>query len=415
MLLAWSAASCGGDDGAVAPVASDSCAEVLYEGEGEPDVIVVSDLPRRGIGAETTKLMTEAIEFVLRERTFRAGEYRVGYQSCNDTVGDEPFDPPLCKQNARDYVATDGVVGIIGPWNSACAFEQIPIVSRKVAGPLAMISPSNTWSGLTRTAPGADRSGPALYPDGVRSYVRVVTYEVAQGIAAAHLARRLGARRAAVVHQDLADEYIRALTVPFVSTARDLGLDVEQFEWPRRKTYGGLAASVAAADPEAVFLAGTTQRNGNSLVKELRAALGPGVNLVASDAFASGEVAKELGRAGEGMLVTVPGVPEEELPPSGKKFLREFGPASTEPGFFGAPEAAQAAEVLLDAIADSDGTRASVVEKLFATNVDNGLLGSFSFDRYGDIVPAPVGIYRFEKGEIVADGVIRAPLDQVRR
>ncbi len=78
-------------------------------------------------------------------------------------------------------------------------------------------------------------------------------------------------------------------------------------------------------------------------------------------------------------------------------------------------EAAQAAEVLLDSIARSDGSRASVVDELFKTEVTNGLLGSFSFDRYGDIVPAPVGIYRFEGGEIVADGVIRAPLDDLGR
>ena len=50
--------------------------------------------------------MVEAIELVLREREFRAGEYRVGYQSCNDTVGDEPYDPLRCRQNARAYVAT---------------------------------------------------------------------------------------------------------------------------------------------------------------------------------------------------------------------------------------------------------------------------------------------------------------------
>ncbi len=63
--------------------------------------------------------------------------------------------------------------------------------------------------------------------------------------------------------------------------------------------------------------------------------------------------------------------------------------------------------MLLDAIARSDGTRASVVEELFATKVENGILGSFSFDAYGDIDPAPIGIYRFENGEIVAHDVVR--------
>ena len=104
VLLAALAAACAGDDDVVEPVASRQCAPLLYEGEGEPDVIVVSDLPRRGIGAETTELMVGAIEFVLRKREFRAGELRVGYQSCNDTVGDEPFDASLCRRNASAYV-----------------------------------------------------------------------------------------------------------------------------------------------------------------------------------------------------------------------------------------------------------------------------------------------------------------------
>ena len=68
--------------------------------------------------------------------------------------------------------------------------------------------------------------------------------------------------------------------------------------------------------------------------------------------------------------------------------------------------------MLLDAIARSDGTRASVVEELFATKVENGILGSFTFDRFGDIDPAPVGVYRYESGKIVVDSVVRAPLDR---
>ena len=65
-------------------------------------------------------------------------------------------------------------------------------MSRIAAGPLAMISPSNTDDGLTRGP-----SALSLYPDGVRSYARVVTHDLAQGAAAAHIARRLGARRVA--------------------------------------------------------------------------------------------------------------------------------------------------------------------------------------------------------------------------
>ena len=404
VLLVGLAAACAGGDDGVEPVASRQCAPLLYEGEGEPDVIVVSDLPRRGIGAETTELMVGAIEFVLRKREFRAGELRIGYQSCNDTVGDQPFDASLCRRNARAYVDNEDVVGIVGPWNSACAVEQIPIVSRRAAGPLAMISPSNTYEGLTRPP-----ASEPLYPDGVRSYARIVALNSAQGAGSAQLAKRLGARRAVVLHQDLRDDYVRTLAEQFDTTARALGIETVRFPWPVRKSYSKLAASVAAAQPDVVYLAGLTQDNAKTLIEDLRAALPPGVELIAPDGFAYSFVAQELGAAGEGMLVTNTSIPAELLPPAGEQFVSEFGHAVGEPGFLGAPEAAQATEVLIDAIARSDGTRASVVEELFATKVDNGILGSFSFDAYGDVVPAPVGVYRFENGRIVAHDVVRTP------
>lgn len=403
LLAALAAACAGGDDGAE-PVASRQCAPLLYEGEGEPDVIVVSDLPRRGIGAETTELMVDAIEFVLRKREFGAGELRVGYQSCNDTVGDEPFDPSLCRRNAEAYVDNEDVVGIVGPWNSACALEQIPIVSTRAAGPLAMISPSTTYEGLTR--PPASES---LYPDGVRSYTRVVALSGAQGAASAQLAKNLGARRAVVLHEDLRDDYVRTLAEEFDATARTLGLETSRIPWPVRKSYSSLAASVAAAQPDVVYLAGLTQSNAKKLVEDLRAALPRSVELLAPDGFAYSYVAQQLGDAGEGMLVTTTSVPSDLLPPAGEQFVREFGHDVGEPGFLGAPEAAQATEVLLDAIARSDGTRASVVEELFASKVEDGILGSFAFDRFGDIDPAPIGVYRFEGGEVVAHDVVRSP------
>ena len=409
-LLAGLVTACAGGDGDAEPIATGSCARLLYEGEGEPDVIVVSDLPLRGFGGETGKLMVDAIEFVLRKREFRAGELHVGYQSCNDTVGEEPFDPGLCRRNARAFVDTEAVVGMIGPWNSGCAFEQIPIVSREAAGPLAVISPSNTNPELTRTA--VSRS---LYPEGVRSYTRVVTHDFAQAVAAAQLAERRGARRAVVLHQDLADDfYVRYLYESFVAAAQRMGMPVVSKEWRFQKRYTELAASVATAEPDVVYLAGGTWDNAKALVADLRAELPADVDIVAPDGFAYSGVVEELGPDGEGMLVTVPGIPAELMPPAGKRFARDFGrPAVIERGHLGAYEAAQAAEVLLDAIARSDGTRASVVEELFATKVENGILGSFSFDRYGDIVPAPVAVYRIEDRELVGEDVVRAPLDAI--
>ncbi|HJR94003.1 MAG TPA: hypothetical protein VJ807_01105 [Gaiellaceae bacterium] len=395
--------ACAGGDSGVEPVAITACGPLVYEGEGEPDVVVVSNMPLRGRFVPHTPGLVDAIAFVLRKREFRAGELRVGFQSCDDTVAGDP-DAGQCTRNARAFVNAESVVGVIGPFLSGCAELQIPIVSRTAAGPLAMVSPANTSSGLTR-GPDALR----LYPDGVRSYARVVTHDEAQAATAAHIARRLGARRVAVLAQrGVDDPYVAQLTPSFRATARSLGIEERTFDWPFQERYTELAASIAAFRPEAVYLVGLTEGNADTLIKDLKAAL-PDVAIITPDSFAAEDMARELGPVGNGLITTVPGVPTSLLAPAGQRFLKESDAVIVGTGT-GPPEAAQATEVLLDAIARSDGTRASVVEELFATKVENGILGSFTIDELGDIDPAPVGVYRYEDGKIVTDGVFYPPL-----
>jgi hypothetical protein len=49
---------------------------------------------------------------------------------------------------------------------------------------------------------------------------------------------------------------------------------------------------------------------------------------------------------------------------------------------------AQAARVLLDAIAKSDGSRQGIIDEVFKTKVNNGLIGSFEINENGDITGA---------------------------
>ena len=75
--------------------------------------------------------------------------------------------------------------------------------------------------------------------------------------------------------------------------------------------------------------------------------------------------------------------------------MRSLGgrPSGAGPDF-GAAYGAQAAEILLDAIARSDGTRASVTREVFRTRVSDGILGNIRFDRNGDLVDSPFTFVR---------------------
>jgi ABC-type branched-subunit amino acid transport system substrate-binding protein len=105
------------------------------------------------------------------------------------------------------------------------------------------------------------------------------------------------------------------------------------------------------------------------------------------------DVLKFIGPAARGIYVATTDVTrgQLELTPAAKQFLEDFGEDGS-----GGPilESAQATELVLRAIARSDGTRESVLEKLKASRVKDGILGSFRFDGNGDLTPAKMPIIR---------------------
>ena len=114
------------------------------------------------------------------------------------------------------------------------------------------------------------------------------------------------------------------------------------------------------------------------------------------------------------MFVSLAGAVTERLPPAGAAFARRF--ARTQAGAAVEPSAvyaAQSAEVVLDALARSDGTRASVLRELFRTRVRDGLLGDFGFDSRGDITESPVTILRVARGG--SSGVEGGDVERVSR
>ena len=105
----------------------------------------------------------------------------------------------------------------------------------------------------------------------------------------------------------------------------------------------------------------------------------------------------------------------QRLPPSGKRFVARFRAQLHETPQPYAVNTAQSADVLLDAIAKSDGTRSSVIEHLFATRVRGGVLGDFAFDRNGDMTTTAVTIYTIRSGQMRLNRVLYPPASLVGR
>jgi branched-chain amino acid transport system substrate-binding protein len=375
---------------------SSACGEIESGGR-EPDVLIASDLPLRGDAAPITRSMTDAIRFVLESHDFKAGTHTVGYQSCDDSTSQTSrFEFFKCSSNAKAYAGAERLVGIIGTFNSGCAVSELPIVNRAPGGPVPMISPSNTYVGLTHTGPGVDPRDPeALYPTGVRNYVRVTSPDDLQGTAQAILAKQLGLRSVYIVEDG--EDYGAALRQTFITAARRLGVDVAGTSmWDGRAlSYANLADRIRRSGADGVLVAGIVNFNGIQLVRDLRAGLGPDVVLMAGDGFPLFELFHGARREAIGMYMSTTAIAVQKLPPAGRRFVRDFAPTQANRAISSyVLETAQAAEVLLDAISRSDGSRASVLKELRETEVQNGILGDFRFDANGDKTPGAITIYR---------------------
>ena len=233
-----------------------------------------------------------------------------------------------------------------------------------------------------------------------------------RAMAAALQAKKLGLKRVYLLDSLSLPWHGEALKTGFESGARKLGLRLAGTRsWEGgAASYAALADRVARARPDGVFLAGISWLGGWDVLQALRDRLGARVVLLGSDTFNFGPVLRDLRSATEGMYVMQPCAPVNALGPAGKRLLREF--AATQPqgtSLQGVPDTIQAVEVLLQAIARSDGTRRSVLEQLRRTRVEDGVLGSFSFDAQGDRSPRVITVERVERGRAAFDRLIAVP------
>jgi branched-chain amino acid transport system substrate-binding protein len=360
--------------------------------------------------------MTKAIAYIFKQHGWKAGKYSIAYQSCDDATAQAgKWDSGKASANATAYANDKDVVGVIGTFNSGAAEIEIPILNRAPGGPVAMISPANTYVGLTHGGPGTAAGEPGkYYPTGKRNYIRIVAADDYQGAADALLAKSLGVKKVFILNDK--EAYGLGVATDFKNAAKKLGIQVVGFTaWDgKASSYEALAVKIKSSGAQGVFLGGLICENGGKLIKDIRAG-SSSVKIMAPDGFTpvSADV-QQAGGASEGMTVSVAGLPNEQLKGAGKKFVAGFKKATGQVADPYSVYAAQAAEVMLQAIAKSNGTRASISANLFKTNIKNGILGTFKINANGDTTANPVTIYKVKGGQSTTLKVIVPPASLVK-
>jgi ABC-type branched-subunit amino acid transport system substrate-binding protein len=194
---------------------------------------------------------------------------------------------------------------------------------------------------------------------------------------------------------------------------------------PDPRSYADVVANVARTKARGVLMAGFGSEAG-SLIRALRGRFGSQLTMIGGDGFLPiQDTLKGAGTAADGIYVSLPVAVTQSLTPAGRRVLAAFeqtragGPV---PWGTYLPETLAAADVVVDAIARSDGTRASVLDEVGQRKTTSGVFGGFGFDGNGDMTPAPFAILRITGGRgtpglasdfrgAVVDRTIRAPID----
>ena len=390
----------GGGGGGVTALPASSCNALQYKGSGKPDYLIASDLPLIGGSRTQTVQMNQAIAYVLQQQGWKAGKYKIAFQPCNDASAQlAKWDPTKCSANAHAYVGDKSLIGVIGTFNSGCAAIEMPVLNQAPGGGLMLLSPANTYGCLTEHCSAAEPS--KYFPSGKRNYARVAPSDPNQGAVDAAFVKSKG--RTSVYILNDKEAYGLGVARNFRGAAQAAGIKVLGFDAydPKAPNYQALFTKIKATNPDSVFIGGLIDENSGQLINDKVNVLGDNskVLLMLPDGFTTDAVFQRSQGGtpkANGAFFSVAGVGIDQYNGAAQTFISGFktqlGGKPVDPY---AILGAQAAKVLLDAIAKSDGSRASVVDNVFKTHVTNGLIGNFSINKNGDLSGATGAALKF--------------------
>jgi branched-chain amino acid transport system substrate-binding protein len=352
-------------------------------GAGET-IKIVSSLPMTGSSLVQTETIVNAIKMALEEENYRADGFKIEYEAWDDASAQAgSWDPGKEKENATRAAGDPDIMVYIGTFNSGAAKIAIPILNR---ANLVMISPANTYVGLTKDLPGLVEKGePAIYyPTGKRNYCRVVPADDLQAKAAAWWANQMGVQKVYIL--DDKEVYGKGIANAFESECKALGIQVLGHEGIDAKApdFRAVMNKVKGTHPDLVYFGGITQNGAGKLVKDMRE-VGLKAKFMGPDGIKETAFLESAGAAAEGVYVTMGSMDPKNLTGKARDwynaYKQKFGKEPEAYAIYGY----EAAKVALDAIKRAGKKdREAIRQALMNTKDYHGVLGTWSFDANGD-------------------------------
>ncbi len=350
---------------------SDSASDGASGGAAGDTLVVSSDLPLQGAATDANVSTNNMIKLYLEQIGNKVGDKTIEFKEYdNATAAKGSWDDATCAKNAQDHVANTNEVAVMGTYNSGCAKIIVPVLNQDPDGPMLMVSHANTNPGLTKTW---DPGEPEIfYPTGKRNYARVVTTDEYQGAAAAQfVAKELGLKKCFVINDN--QTYGQGVAKAFADEAATQGIEILGNEaWDAKQpNYSAFFEQIKATDPDCLYVGGIYDNNGGQLVKDKVKVLGDNaaVPMMGPDGF-TGYTDLQAQPEAEGMYLSFAGLDQSSLLAAGgagadlvNAYKEKYGedPVGSYPLY-----GVAAMQVILEAIAKSDGTRKGITDAVFS-------------------------------------------------
>jgi branched-chain amino acid transport system substrate-binding protein len=185
--LAALAAGCGSDDDP--------------EPRAGGALVVYSSLPRQGISARQAAAVAAGQRLALADAKGRAAGRPVRLVELDSSGGEDgPWDPDAVEANARRAEDDDAAIAYLGELNLGGSAVSVPVTN---AAGMLQVSPGDGLPSLTQADPGGSGEGPVrYYPEGRRTFIRLVPHAGLQAKLLVDWARERGARSVVIARDE---------------------------------------------------------------------------------------------------------------------------------------------------------------------------------------------------------------------
>jgi branched-chain amino acid transport system substrate-binding protein len=370
------------------------------KGSSSTEIHIYSSLPRQGTNTEQTNTLVEQIKLVLDGK--KVGNYTIKYFDLDDSsaANNGDWDGTVEQANANKAAADPDAMAYIGTYNSGAAKLAIPILN---AACLVMVTPANTYPGLTKVVNGVTKPGEpdTYYPKGYRNYARVVGTDDAQGEAGAEWAKSLGKTKAYVLDDN--QVYGQGLARSFAIGFKNNGGTVvsasgtsESFD-AKATDYSALAQKIKQSGADMIYIGSITGQNTGKLWKDIRTAM-PDITIMAGDGVYEKSWYTGVGAAGNGTYLTFGAIGPDQLTGDGKTWYEKYKTdhSGNSPAVYTAYGNAAATVVWNALTTAGTNDRWEVLKNVMATKDLATVAGPISLDANGDVKSGGITGYQVE-------------------